>query len=336
MKILNIIIPLFIVCLSSLSSIAVFAIPSDQNSVMLKSWSLPAQNNENASLSISTSYGGSEVYFVESGANKIGRLVPSTNSITEWGIPTSSSLPIAISVDSSKGNVYFVESGANKIGRLVPSTNSITEWGIPTNSSLSLKNTLPNTVCPSSPNLGKSNTVCPHTTNPSTTNATNPSTTNATNPIAIEVDPSTGNVFYVDNNAKVIGRLIASNNTITEWKIAGDKNELKDLTIGYTANEIYFVESGSNKIGQLITSTNTITEWGIPTSSSLPTAIDFDPSTGNVYFVESGANKIGRFVPSNGEFTEWALQGKPGVIDVDSSGNIHFMDIDGNGLSRLN
>src|SRR6476661_516901 len=115
----------------------VIAIPTDENSAILKSWVLPIPTYEhNSFFSIASSFSGSNVFFVESNSNKIGKLDPSTNTITEWGIPTNSSLPVSITVDSSTGNVFFAESNSNKIGRLVPSTNTITEWGIPTNSSL--------------------------------------------------------------------------------------------------------------------------------------------------------------------------------------------------------
>ena len=116
--------------------VGAFAIPSDQNSTMLKSWNLSSSviENEN-SFAISSTFSGSNVYFVDANSNKIGRLVPSTNTITEWEIPTNSSSPVAIDVDTSTGNVYFAEANGNKIGRLDTSTNTITEWEIPTNSS---------------------------------------------------------------------------------------------------------------------------------------------------------------------------------------------------------
>ena len=114
-----------------------FAIPTDENSAILKSWVLPIPIYEhNKFFDLSSSFSGNNVYFVESNANKIGKLEPATNTITEWNIPTNSSLPVSIDVDSSTGNIYFAESNANKIGRLVPATNTITEWNIPTNSSL--------------------------------------------------------------------------------------------------------------------------------------------------------------------------------------------------------
>src|SRR3954451_8349279 len=136
MKVL-LLIPISIFIIFIPSMISTFAIPADQNSAMLKSWVLPIPAYENnSSFEIDTTFGGYEVYFVESNSNKIGRLVPIDSTITEWSIPTNSSMPVSISVDPSTNTVYFVESNSNKIGRLVPSTNTITEWSIPTNSSM--------------------------------------------------------------------------------------------------------------------------------------------------------------------------------------------------------
>ena len=113
-------------------SVGAFAIPSDQNSTMLKSWNLSAPIFEkDNSFAISSTFSGSNVFYVDVNANKIGRLVPSTNTITEWEIPTNSSLPVAIDVDTSTRNVYFVEANANKIGRFVPSNEQFTEWVLP-------------------------------------------------------------------------------------------------------------------------------------------------------------------------------------------------------------
>ena len=128
MKVLLLIpISIFIIFIPSI--IPTFAIPADQNSAMLKSSVLPIPAYENNSFfAIDSSFGGYEAYFVESNSNKIGCLIPATNTITEWNIPTKSSLSVSISVDSSTSNVYFVESNSNKIGRLVPLNNFFKEW----------------------------------------------------------------------------------------------------------------------------------------------------------------------------------------------------------------
>ena len=118
---------LLFVLLFYINPIGVEAIPSDQHTVLIKSWTLPLFSQD-SSYAITSSFSGNEIYFVDSNENKIGRLVPITNTITLWDIPTANSFPTSVKFDPSTGGVYFVESNTNKIGRLVPETNTITEW----------------------------------------------------------------------------------------------------------------------------------------------------------------------------------------------------------------
>jgi DNA-binding beta-propeller fold protein YncE len=104
-----------------------FAIPTDQVDAILSTWGLPTYSK---GISNMISDFGGNMFFSDTGANKIGRLEPTTNMITEWTLPSNSSKPAGIAFDSASGNIYFADSGANKIGRLVPTTNVITEWNI--------------------------------------------------------------------------------------------------------------------------------------------------------------------------------------------------------------
>ena len=108
-----------------------FAITPTQNPVTSTEWTVPTASGNPLGVSVDSS---GNVFFAETGGNKMGRLVPSTNVITEWTVPTASSGVAGVSVDSS-GNVFFTEGSGNKVGRLVPSTSVITEWTVPTASS---------------------------------------------------------------------------------------------------------------------------------------------------------------------------------------------------------
>src|SRR3989442_15600746 len=108
-----------------------FAITPTQNPVTSTEWTVPTANGNPLGVFADSS---GNVFFAETGGNKMGRLVPSTNVITEWTVPTASSNLNLVSVDSS-GNVFFSEGSGNKVGRLVPSTSVITEWTVPTASS---------------------------------------------------------------------------------------------------------------------------------------------------------------------------------------------------------
>jgi streptogramin lyase len=284
--------------------IEVLGIPSDQNIVVIKSWALPMLDNQSSGFALTSSFGGNEVYFVDSSSNTVGRLDSSSNTITQWNIPTVNSLPTSIEFHS--GNVYFIESNSNTIARLAPATNTITEWAIQSNSNNSSAG------------------------NNSATN------NNLRQFSSVNIDPSNGNVYFIESNSNTIARLAPATNTITEWAIQSNSTNINSIALGFTgSDEIYFADSGSNTIGRLNVETNLVSTWNIPTANSLPTSIEFDSTTGNVYFIESNSNTIARLVPFSSEFTEWKLQEKPSAIEIDSAGNIHYIDENGSKIVRM-
>jgi virginiamycin B lyase len=70
------------------------------------------------------------IWFTMSGRNRIGRLNPYTNEITEYLIPTPNAQPYGIWVDSHN-NVWFTEHGANKVGKFTPGVNTFVEFSRP-------------------------------------------------------------------------------------------------------------------------------------------------------------------------------------------------------------
>ena len=108
------------------SASSTFAIPTDQTTVVFTTWKIPTEGVTD----IEASFNG-DIYFTMYNDNKIARLIPLTNTITEWTVPTNNSGPLDLTLDSFSGSVYFTEHKGNKIGRLIPSTNTITEWTVP-------------------------------------------------------------------------------------------------------------------------------------------------------------------------------------------------------------
>ena len=84
---------------------------------MITEWVIPTVDSQPRGVAVDSS---DNVYFTELWGDKIGRLVPSTNVITEWVIPKGMQVaiyPMGVAVDSSD-NVYFTEHYENNIGRL--------------------------------------------------------------------------------------------------------------------------------------------------------------------------------------------------------------------------
>ncbi|MEM2680697.1 MAG: hypothetical protein QW693_05340, partial [Candidatus Bathyarchaeia archaeon] len=109
----------------------------DTTTKQLKEWPLiPGSRPWGISVD---SYGN--IWFSESGRNRVAKLNPYTNEITEYLIPTSGSGVRGIVVDQYN-NIWFAEHDANKIGRLTPGSNIIVEFarsgGAPTGITLAI------------------------------------------------------------------------------------------------------------------------------------------------------------------------------------------------------
>ena len=97
-----------------ISPVEVFAIPSDQNIVVIKSWALPLPDNQSSGFALTSSFSGNEIYFADSNANTIGRLIPFSSEITEWKLQEK---PSYIEIDSA-GSVHYIDENGTKIVRL--------------------------------------------------------------------------------------------------------------------------------------------------------------------------------------------------------------------------
>src|SRR5690349_13081717 len=106
-----------ILFLFTISTIAIttLAIPTDRKTIVVDSWDIGKLFNSFRNIYSLTSDFSGNIYFAEHNANKIARLSPDTNTITELTIPTNSSGPTDVAFDSLSSNIYFAEHNANKI-----------------------------------------------------------------------------------------------------------------------------------------------------------------------------------------------------------------------------
>jgi virginiamycin B lyase len=298
------------------------AIPSNQLSVTYTHWHTFTSNHD---VAVDSS---NNVYFTERLEEKIGRLDPTTNTITEWPIITEGTEPHCVTVDSSD-RVYFTERRLDlqRIGRLDPTTNVITEWALtslffPADIAVdSLDN-----VYFTDTNLERIGKL-----DPTTNTITEWSVPGGDYPRGIAVD-SLDNVYFADQYANLIGKLDPTTNTITEWPIPTADAGPVDVAID-RSNNVFFSCLHSDVIGKLDPSTDVISEWTMPMEDFRPYGITID-SAENIYFAELNGVFIGRLVPSTGVFTEWR---------VATGGGIHFLAVDaydnlycsGYGIGRL-
>jgi streptogramin lyase len=237
---------LFLFAIGSITTTA-FAIPTDRTTVVMDNWAIKKLSND--IYGVASDFSGN-IYFAEHNSNKIGRLSPSTNTITEWEVPTNSSGPIGVVFDSSSANLYFAENNTNKIGRLALSANTFTEWTIPTNSKLNDHNFQSIGFDPNSRDVyfAEHNSNKIGRLSPSTNTITEweVPTNSKLNEVRGVTSDFSGNIYFAEHNSNKIGRLSPSTDTITEWNIG-----VKPLTIFINPlGNLYFI-SENGIIGRL-------------------------------------------------------------------------------------
>jgi streptogramin lyase len=261
-----------------------FAFPPDQQAVVQSSWSLPASTDRIGG--IVSDFAGN-AYFPQTIQDKLGRLEPATNMVTEWeisGNDTTKAAPTGIAFDPTSGSIYFTEAGTDKIGRLEPATNTVTEWRSPN----STKNMI----------LGD-----------------------------IVYEPGTGDVYFINNNGFAIKRLEPATNTFTEWTLPILSSNVSDIVSGFDSiyfteagtDKIGRLEPATNMVTEWEISGN-------DTTKAAPTGIAFDPTTGSIYFIESGTHNIGRLEPAREMITKWDVGTKPLTLSVTPAGSIFYTD----------
>ena len=267
---------------------SVFAIPPEQDLIVLSSWKINTTNIKDIAVDST-----GNIYFTEYASNKIGRLTPATNTINEWTIPTDDSRPTDIVSDSSSSAVYFIEDKTDKIGKLDFANSKFSEYD-PNSNSTTTRGFIDITfdgnlnqlyyVLNDTLTIGRLDTSTNKTTEwkiPSqNSHSTSPNEINSLTSVY-------GDIFFVKSDSNKIGRLTPATNTITEWTIPTDDSGPTDLVFDF-GTSVYFLENKADKIGRYNYILNVFTEWDISKSPYKVTA----DTVGNIFFIDK--EKIGR------------------------------------------
>jgi len=280
---------------------------------------------------------GGEVYFAEVYGDRIGRLDPATNVITEW--PAGDGPHYLMLGDS--GELYFTEKEGNRISRLIPSSDFYSSETVPTGGAqpwgilrttdggpklwfaerpmsklglLELGGFVFDVVFPTTP------TAQPV---PPATVALAPSTSvispqltpgNPALPPAIAMAPET------------------HSGPFTEWELMmGGSGHPRMLDIAPDGSLWISTETGSI----LRFNSGSVMFYDLPSgSASLDVAVD---SGGMVWFTESWADKIGRLNPTTGDVLEWPLPsgGQPFALALAPDGSVWFSERSGDRIGHL-
>jgi len=232
-----------------------------------------------------------------------------TGTITEFAVPTESSLPAGIAAGPD-GSMWFTEAVGNKIGRIT-TAGAITEFAIPTADSHPVG-------IAAGPDGSmwftefKGNKIGRITTAGAITEFAIPEfagPNESSLPVEIAAGPD-GNMWFTEALGNKIGR-ITTGGAITEFAVPTESSVPLGIVAGPDGN-VWFTEHIGNNIGR-ITTGGAITEFAVPTETSLPLEIAAGPD-GNMWFTEALGNKIGRITVVPVADLSIALMGSPNPV----------------------
>ncbi len=252
------------------------------------------------------------LYFSESGQNKIGELIPAgepaptpfpanetitdpstgitysaashppsgymfaKGSFAEFTLGSSASMPDQLT--GFDNSVYFTDTGTNEVGELTPMTGSNSELPVPSNAS-----------------LGGGISSAPD-----------------------------GNLYFTATGAGNVGEIDALPpvpGPITVFEVAPSIDPMGITSVqSASGTSVYFTEYSADEIGELSlppgasvsTTGSSMTSFGIPTPNSEPEGIAVGPG-GNVYFTESATGKIGELNITTHLVTEFPIPTLSGI-----------------------
>jgi virginiamycin B lyase len=279
------------------------------------------------------------IWFVEIGANRVGKFDPAKKEFTEYLIPTPGAEPHGITVDS-QGIVWFTQAAKDKIGRLDPKTGMITDFPIPAGGTREGARGGVGRI--HTPMMGKDGYL--YVTNEwlSTIVKLDPKTgqtwefatpTKGARPYGIQVDLD-GNVWFVEVGSEHVGRLDTKTGTVTEHRTPTPKSGPRRMTID-PQGVIWYAEWNTHKIGYIHPKTLEQKEFVPPSSPQTGAYAIASDAAGALYVAEFISNQVSRFEPKTAKWTEWPMplrRSRVRNIIVDPSGYVWYAD---NGNSKL-
>jgi virginiamycin B lyase len=272
--------------------------------------------------------GTGDLYFVEQGGNRIGRMNTSGSLVVEYVLNTGWTA-WGVTVDTSNSNnVYFTEnaSSASKVGKLVLSNlNNANCTSRISGGQLSYSNL---TTSPCSAltewTVGSGNAglrgiagdasdvyfaeFSAHSIGLTALDGSGPKTIDlgaGTGPTDITI-PSfdTGHVYFTELSSGQTGQLRAGGHLDKLATSTAASGSAPWGIVGGPDGNLWFTESGTNNVAQMDTSMNVLNRYSIPSSGASPMDITSGPG-GVLWFAESGTGRIGS-VTTSGFFDEYA------------------------------
>jgi len=263
------------------------------------------------------------LWFTETAAAQIGRLDPTTGSITEYPLPNPMSAPMGIAA-AADGSFWFTESGINAIGRITPD-GTISEFPTPVGPGPTDIALGPDGAFWFTEAMG--NSIGRMTAAGDYSSMAVP--TAGAQPLGIALGPD-GNLWFTEASAGNVGTLAGG--AVMELPAGSATAGPFGIAAG-ADGRVWFTEQQANKIGAM-TPAGALDEYPLPTTGSGPAGITLGADH-FIWFVEQNAGKIARITPA-GVVTEFAItlnnlpvpNATPQsiVAGADGAGTLYFTD----------
>ena len=229
---------------------------------------------------------------------KIGKINPTTHTITEYPVPSTkrtSATPAGIT-SGPDGNLWFTDNTLNVVGKINPTTLDIVEFPIPTAGS----HTQNITAGPDG-NLwftevigNKIGMINPNDPTHTISEFTIPS---SPSPQGITAGPD-GNLWFGENSGNSVGMINPTTHVISEFAISSGHGPYK-IAAGPDGN-IWFGEGGTSvhPVGMINPTTHALTEYPIPYANGQAYGITSGPD-GNIWFADPNTGAIGAYYFQN-------------------------------------
>lgn len=279
------------------------------------------------------------IWFVEIGANRVGKFDPRKKEYIEYLIPTPEAQPHGITVDKD-GIVWFTQAGKDKIGRLDPKSGMITDFPVPPGGTREGAQGGVGRI--HTPMMGKDGFLYASNQWLSSIVKLDPKTgqtwefmtqTRRASPYGIQVDLD-GNLWFAAVGSEFVGKLDTKTGTITEHKTPTPKSGPRRLTLD-PEGKIWYAAWNAHKIGYIHPKTLEMKEFVPPSSPQSGTYALASDGAGVLYVAEYISNQVSRFEPKTGKWTEWPMplrRSRVRNIVVDPEGYVWYAD---NGNSKL-
>ncbi|MBI4419220.1 MAG: hypothetical protein HY560_00180 [Gemmatimonadetes bacterium] len=276
------------------------------------------------------------IWFVEIGANKLGKFDPKTERFTEWELPTPASRPHGIAWGSD-GRLYITEQAGNKIAAFDPPTEQFTEYPVPSPG-----------AGPHTPIEGPDGMIWFTEQRGNRIGRLDPKTGQITeyavptpraNAYGIIASRQENAVYFAELEGHKLGRVDASSGRIEEFPTPTAGSGVRRLAID-AGGGIWMTYNRAGKVARFDPKTKTFREYDAPGGTrSLPYAVSVD-SSGRVWFnqFETALNDLVELDPATGTMTSHRLPTGPALVrklTVDARNTVWYANNGQNKLGRV-